>query len=212
MAEMVLDCPHCRAERVGFDCAGEFGRLDPNTGRLTWSVLCVCRQCREGVVAKLDQRRGNAAPCAFSGDPRESGIYRLIGIHPQPQPTEAPKHVPGEIASNYEEAADNLHRGNFTSAGMMFRRVLECATEEIDPSLKKTKLWKRIDMLADDHRLTPAMKDLANIIRHRGNQANHDEFDETLAKQLYGFVKLFLTYVFTLPERVRRAQVEYDAK
>lgn len=56
------------------------------------------------------------------------------------------------------------------------------------------------------------MKDWAHQIRIDGNDAAHDEkpFAQEEAAQLLEFVRLLLTYVFTLPAQVaaRRAEIQ----
>ena len=92
----------------------------------------------------------------------------------------------------------------------MFRRVLDRSTLAISEdaeSMRKKNLKRRIEILADQQKLTPDLKGLAHLLRLEGNDAAHDdeEFDETRAKQMGEFAELFLIYAFTLPERVRRA-------
>ena len=196
---MVLDCPHCGSERMGFAFGGEtVGREVP-----IWNTLFTCRKCREGVVVKLRHPRSKS-PSACAGDLRDDE-FEMLAMYPKPQPGVAPEYVPDDIAADFVEAVDSLRRKAFTSAGMMFRRVLEQATRKTDPELGRERLLDRINTLAERHEITPAMKDWAHIIRIRGNEANHDDtFDNATAEQMHGFTELFLIYSFTLPGRVKR--------
>ena len=211
---MVLDCPHCGSERTGFVQGGE-RQLPRNTG--TWNTLFMCRKCQGGIVVKLRLPAHiprQQKPSGCTGDPRDDG-FDMLAMYPKPQPVAAPQYVPDDIAGNFVEAVDNLRRGSFTSAGMMFRRVLEQATLEIGPGLERQKLVKRIDTLAEQHNLTPAMKDWAHIIRLEGNDAAHeDQFEKGDAEQMHWFTELFLIYVYSLPARVKkyRAQVKGDGQ
>ena len=198
---MVLDCPHCGSERMGFAFGGEMEV--PRVTR-TWNTLFMCRKCREGIVVKLYHRGETKHPSLCTGDPRDEK-FEVTAIYPKRQPGVAPEYVPADIAGDFVEAVENLRRESFTSAGMMFRRVLEQATKRIAPDLTATTLLGRIDALAERHEITPAMKDWAHVIRIVGNEATHDEvFDDTRAGQMHGFAELFLVYSFTLPERVKR--------
>ena len=133
-------------------------------------------------------------------------------MYPQPQDPTAPDHVSETIGSGFVEAVDNLKRGNYTSAGMMFRRILQLSTTALipDPALLKSKsLNQRIDILAEKRIITDAMREWATIIRLEGNSATHSEeeygepeFTMANATQLHRFTELFLVYAFSLPARV----------
>ena len=205
---MVLDCPRCNA-RVGF----KFGCELPNKPTLEdpiWNTLFVCRICQIGVVVRLRGPVG-AKPSACQGDPCDKG-FKVLTVHPKPQPLNIPDHLPEEIAHDYQEAADNLRRQAFTSAGMMCRKALQRATTALAPEgvdFHGVRLHQRIGQLAGRHLITPAMGDWAHLIRLEGNVATHDEekpFDQAEADQIQAFTELFLIYAFTLPERVRRAR------
>ena len=137
-----------------------------------------------------------------------------MGILPKRPKTDAPKHVPDEIAQNYKEAMDSLRRQNWTSAGMMFRKVLQRATSAIAPEgfeNKKTRLLKRINALAKQQKITPSMADLARLIKDEGDDATHneeEEFTKEEAHQMQRFTELFLIYTITLPKRVEQAKAE----
>lgn len=134
--------------------------------------------------------------------------FSILNVHPETPNTIAPEHVPDAITRDYEEAMDSLRRGKPTSAGMMFRKVLQRATSAIGPKcdeFKKKKLFHRIEHLATKHMLTPAMAQWADFLREEGNEATHEEEEEFTpeqAQQMQEFTELFLIYAFTLPARV----------
>ena len=151
----------------------------------------------------------------LDGDPTKRG-FKVEKVHPKAEQPKAPQDTPSDIGQDFLEALDSLRRRKFNSAGMMFRRVLDRATLKISDepeTMKKKKLYARIEALESEQKLTPAMKDLAHVIRDEGNDAAHEdeEFDEPRAKQLKEFTELLLIYAFTLPERVRRVQGEAAA-
>ena len=202
MAEMVLECPHCRAERIGCNLIAQHLKVAEDYTRI-WNVFLVCRNCNNGIVVELEGQSHFEEPTKFTGDPRSIG-YKIDRVYPRTEQT-IPEHVSVEIRQNYEEAMDSLQRQKWTSAAMMFRKILDRATKELDQSLAELNLFKRIETLVERRDLTPAMRDLATIIRLDGNEANHDEDpDEATAHQLQGFTELFLTYAFTLPKRVEQ--------
>ncbi len=176
-----------------------------------WNTLFVCRNCETGVVVRLETEREQSANdlINWEGHPRKCG-FKVVEVHPKPQRITAPEHVPDAMARDYKEAMDSLRRGKWTSAGIMFRRVLERSTLELEPDgedFSKKTLRERIDALAEQYAITPAMKEWAHIIRLEGNEAAHGAtFDEPSTKQLQEFTELFLIYAFTLPARVAEAR------
>ena len=171
-----------------------FGGLHPDVWterslggvRQIWNTLFVCRHCNEGVVVQFE----STTPRGLSGatlinlhsDPRQDQ-FELVKVYPEAIENKAPEHTPTGIAQDFLEAVDSLRRKKFNSAAMMFRRVLERATLEIADdreSMEKKRLHKRIETLESLRKLTPAMKDLADVIRFGGNDAAHE--DEVLMK------------------------------
>ena len=203
MAEMVLTCPYCASDLVTFAFGGE---RPINREPDAWNTLWVCRRCEEGVVVTL-VGPGLGSPGRSVGDPRDEGFF-VHAIHPDPQQTRAPDHVPEDIARDFEEALDNLRRQNWTSAGMMFRKVLQRATSRLAPegiNFRAMKLVQRIENLDKERLITPAMKEWAHKIRLDGNEATHEEdegFSDDQAKLMREFAELFLIYSFTLPARI----------
>ena len=210
MAEMVLNCPHCKAERVGFAFGGELADRSHWEGP-KWNTLFVCHKCRVGVVVRLRGTRTGRKPSACQGDPRDEG-FEVLTVHPKRPPRDIPRHLPEEIKRDYEEAVDCLLQRNVTAAGTMFRKVLERTTTALAAAsgkqinLKRMKLEQRINELADHQLITPAMRDWAHQIRSDGNKAAHREVVETDATLMRHVTQLFLIYAFTLPEVVRQAR------
>ena len=181
--------------------------------RALWNAFLVCRRCQEGVVVKMmgpsGRRRLNEPPEGCSNELISSG-FKPVALHPKPEVTKAPAHVPEPVARNFEEAKDNQRRRNYTSAAVMFRKALDRGTSALAPAGKTNRfrsmsLYERINALTENRELTPAMCDWAHQIRLDGNEAVHDEdADEAVAGQLQAFTEMFLVYAFTLPERVRQ--------
>ena len=199
-------------------------------GQTTWNTLFVCRFCRDGVVAVVQGKTSSNHPSTYDGELRTEG-FTVLAVHPKPQPLDIPKHLPEEIAVHYREAVDTLRHRNFIAAGMVFRKVLQLATTALATDVKratdvedegsktesiadwfrrkKLKLGQRVDALADQNLITPAMRDWADQIRIDGNEATHGEekpFTQTDSEQMKAFTEVFLMYAFTLPESVKLAR------
>ncbi len=233
MPELALNCPYCNAQQMGFTfCGGQVIVPQPEPA---WRSLWLCRGCLEGVVVTIVQGANAqyATPAECPVELTGAG-FKVVAVHPKPQPMVAPEHVSEEIAYEYIAGVDSLRRATemrnnpsqaaalATAAGMMFRKVLLRATTALatqvkleDKTLadqfrrKNLKLEPRINKLADHHLITPAMRDWAHQIRDDGNEANHGEdevFEQSDAKQMQAFTELFLVYAFTMPERVRLAR------
>ncbi len=208
MPEMVLDCPHCSSERIGFDFGGQ--HRDPVTTSI-WNTFWICRKCREGIVVQLLRRNSvHDQPGKCNGDPTDEG-FQLRDIHPKLQEPDIPEHIPEDIAKDFREAMDNMLRQNWTSTGMMLRKVLQRATTMLASvnglNFQSKNLKSRISELANEGCITLAMREWADIIRVDGNDATHtenEEFSKEEAVQMASFTEIFLVYAFTLPERVRK--------
>ncbi|RQZ18378.1 DUF4145 domain-containing protein [Burkholderia sp. Bp9031] len=87
----------------------------------------------------------------------------------------------------------------------MFRRCLEIALKKYTPEIEAWKLEKRIDKLATEGKITKDIQAWAHRVRLDGNDALHEEeeFTKESAGELMEFTRLLLTYLYTLPEKIR---------
>lgn len=220
MPELVIDCPHCGSEKVGFTFGGAHPDVTVDYAGVVpvaqiWTALFCCRRCGEGVVAKLDSgtppMRDLRDLEACDADVRQAG-FRIRSVHPQAVELRAPEHVPESVARDYREALDSLRRRNLTSAALMFRKTVEGAVSHLQGErAANVPLAARINALAD---LPGAMRDWADIIRLGGNKAAHADGAPVLeeVEQAREFTELLLLYAFTLPTRVRDARKRFDGK
>ena len=153
MAELIHDCPHCRASRTAFTCHGSQFFFDEEDAICHWNTLFVCRHCHGGMVVRFFAVDEDSDPGDCIGDPRSDG-FRINAVHPSPARLEAPAHVSSVVARNFVEGLENLHSKRFTSAAMMFRRVLEMATRTLDPENKDATLRRRIADLKERGKIT----------------------------------------------------------
>ncbi|WP_295376832.1 DUF4145 domain-containing protein [uncultured Stenotrophomonas sp.] len=145
----------------------------------------------------------------FDQTARTSGVS-VIDAYPAKETLDAPDHVSDAVRRPFVQGLDNAERGNSDAAASMFRKAIDVATRELDPSTTGKPLAKRIDLLADNGKLTSDLKEWAHLIRLDGNQGAHD--DEELSRdeieQLKEFTRLFLIYTFTLPAQVQARKEE----
>lgn len=87
----------------------------------------------------------------------------------------------------------------------MFRRAIDVGTKLLSDEINAWKLDKRIDALANAGLITKDLQAWAHKIRLEGNDAIHelDEPNKDQAAELERFTELVLTYLYTLPARVK---------
>ncbi len=202
MAQLVLECPHCRAEKIGFAPRG-FAGVRPGDGRTL--LFLQCEGCGQGLIAVAGNPPQYAQAWIGGQQPHPGTI---VDSYPKTAALKSPPDVPPTVQAAYLSGLDNLGRnGGTNAAAIMFRRSIEIATKIVNPSAPAgDNLKKRIDGLPADI-ATPAMKKWAHHVRLDANDAAHDpeEFSPEDAEQLHIFAEMFLTYAFTLPEMLKRA-------
>jgi hypothetical protein len=144
-------------------------------------------------------RPGNLA------EPGRKDVVLQSPIFPMRTKSISPEHVPDAAADAFLEGAENAKDGRYSSAVMMFRRAIDVGTKVFEPTIDVHNLGKRIDKLATEGRITEDLKDWAHKIRLEGNEAVHDLPKPTKeqTEELQLFTELVLTYLFTLPAKVR---------
>lgn len=213
MATTFVDtCPHCLAASVGMTylTATAPSGMDP-------TVVFRCNACNNLVCVATQYRSTN-----FAWITQDNGEFRALcrshgatikQIYPSPKRIEVPKHISATVQRAYEQGAHNAERGHSDAAAAMYRKALDVATRELDPSLAGKNLAPRIDALHAAGKLTSDLKEWAHVIRLDGNQGAHDEEELTAAEieQIASFTDLFLTYTFTLPAQVKARKKEAEA-
>lgn len=208
MATLIHDCPYCGAKEMTFTALHASGH---KTMRVTWNVLLTCAGCGGGVVAVVQDAVGAGYdPMQHPTDLKIKSIigarYDVLSIEPKAQPIDIPEHLPPTVAKAFKEGCDIIKMAP-NSACAAFRRALELALKDLSPDIDAWKLEKRIDRMAAEGKLTPALKDWAHQLRLDGNVAVHeDEATIEEAKQIESLTRFVLLYLFTLPESVRLAR------
>lgn len=171
-----------------------------------WCAFFLCNGCHRPLSAEFGFERLGLTPDRLSGDLRELASWAIY--LPTVPTTTTPLHLPERIARAFEQADTSIHQRSWDAAGAMDRRALELATLEKAPEKRDQTLYKRIEFLANEGRITPSLKDWAHDLRVVGNNAVHDEdgLTEDDARQAHELTRFILTYLYTLPEQVRLAQ------
>ncbi len=203
MPSLNLECPHCGAERTGFNLEHETS----NT-LSSFHTLLICASCGEGIVAVFRRTGASSynSPKGCPGDPRRHG-WALANTYPKPQPSSCPSHTPEALKRLFLQATKALKREDPDASGAMSRKVVDVSSQQLlgEESEKYRNIQQRIDALAASGKLTIDLKDWAHQIRLGGNDAAHDLHPFTIeeADELIVFVELYLTYVYTLPGRLK---------
>ncbi|WP_260428215.1 DUF4145 domain-containing protein [Burkholderia sp. Bp9031] len=203
MATIVHDCPHCGASLAAFVPIG--ATVHPKRADF-WNLLATCPACGDPIAAVVwasDGPRSNPTNCATSLNAHHE--YRVVALYPKPEVIPTPEHVPDAAARAFEQGTRCLGRGDYTPGAAMFRRCLEIALKKYTPEIEAWKLEKRIDKLATEGKITKDIQAWAHRVRLDGNDALHEEeeFTKESAGELMEFTRLLLTYLYTLPEKIR---------
>jgi hypothetical protein len=199
-ANVTHQCPHCGAKEMYFPILAP--QNNPNIPH-HYAAFSICGGCHGPVCMQIVAPRGKPLS-QYNGNLKASTDFIVTRFYPEPEKAEAPEHIPPPAASPFIQAVESRRAGHYDAAGAMYRKALDVGLKAIDP-LMKGVLHARIEKLAEDHRLTPSLKEWAHGIRLDGNDASHAEeaFTKEEAEEMHAFTQLVLTYLFTLPEKVR---------
>lgn len=201
MAALIThQCPHCGTKGMNFQLITVVS--NPNRSNF-YTGFATCNGCHAPICMHIIST-GGKSPSQYNGDLTKSPEFVVPFVYPELEKTAVPEHVPETVARPFIQAVESKVAGHYDAAGAMYRKALDVGLKAIDPKLKG-KLYDRIEKLAAENKLTPSLKDWAHEIRLDGNDASHDEaaFTKTEADEMHAFTQLVLTYLFTLPEKVR---------
>ena len=187
MTAFSLDCPYCGIKNTGFTSQYKAQICEQiNVKTDFFLAVATCNMCGNGVVTR------------WSADTKPNWL-------PKPAQTETPKYCPDEVTKAFKEGCDVLSISTASSV-LMFRKTVELSLKKIHSENLSQNLKQRIKTLANNHTLTKTMSDWADHVRLEGNVAAH-ELEEPTKKQaedLREFTRYLLTYLFTLPEKIKR--------
>jgi hypothetical protein len=217
MPSIMLDCPHCTTASVGFSLVYE--SVIPNRTATCYLTLGICGRCSSGAVIEYIAVTGKNAPAKNTplqcpADPEDFNWVKLQ-MYPALIETKIPLHISEQLKRYYEQAANALKRKDWDASGAMSRKVVDVSTQQLlaSESKKYGTIKQRIDALADNNAITPDLKGWAHEIRLGGNDAAHDEdpYTEPEAIELLDFADLYLTYVYSMPGRLKERKAASEA-
>jgi HEPN domain-containing protein len=209
MAAIHANCPHCSGRMMGFSFVAEASLAPRRPG--AFLTLFKCNKCQGGFVVEYEHavNRGPSSPGQCTSDPQELGFVPTK-TYPGSMPSSMPSHVGAPLDRYYSQAAESLQSGHYDASGAMSRKVVDVSTQQKlgEDSKKYGNIRDRIDAMAAKSLLTPELKDWAHQIRLGGNDAAHDEdpYTKEEAEDLLSFAELYLTYVYSLPGRLKARQ------
>lgn len=201
-------CPHCRVVS-SYDKGGEANLFGYGTNIRIRFDRCTDDQCQSFVAVVFDKPTGE-----------EVEIFPPLNVGPD-------ELLPDEVKIAFREALGSLNEGLWNACVLMCRRALEEATrilgEEIEPEDERSKynkkvLYRRIEHLAKEHRITPDLRDWAHEARLGGKLGAHGGTEKQWntqqdAEEIVEFATWFFRYVFILPQQLaeRRGRVTQHA-
>ena len=206
MSSTIADCPHCGGEKMGFSLVGEYRIV--GGPRANFLAFFRCNNCQGGLIKRYQQQvnHGYQTPGGCPADPAELGFV-MKEMYPAKMPTRIPTHTPDPLGRYFQQAFDAYRRGDNDASGAMSRKVVDVSTQKLlaEESKKYGNIRDRIDALEAKGALTTDLKDWAHQVRLGGNEAAHDEepYSKAEAEELLDFAELYLTYVYTLPGRLK---------
>lgn len=104
----------------------------------------------------------------------------------------------------YEETRRCMEISAYTSVGMCCRKLLmhiavDCGAE------KNKKFIEYVNYLDDNNYIPTNCKEWVDIIRNKGNEANHEItiLDENDAKQLISFIEMIISVIYKMPYQAK---------
>lgn len=221
MAELVTDCPRCRAKRTTFDVFHQVVVGREHGWQLSWEAFSVCRHCHRSTVFIVRQTRADTGGSIGAALSEVKGslnglveVLRFISI--ATFATEPPpEHLPDAIAAAFAEGARCLAVDAPNGASTMFRLCVDLATvgrlpPEDAPDGPNTKqrrdLGLRLPWLFENKLLPDDIEPLASCIKEDGNDGAHrGTLTMTDAQELLDFTRELLERLSTTPARTKIA-------
>jgi len=219
MPAVILNCPHCAAEAVGFSLVYQTSL--PSMPGAYYLTLGICGKCEGGAIIDYTMTassRGGVStnsPMDCTSDP-ENFNWTKVRTYPAATATRVPSHANDQLQRYFSQAANALKRGDWDASGAMSRKVVDVSTQQLlgEDSKKYGTIQKRIDALAVKSSITPDLQAWAHEIRLGGNDAAHDEdpYTQPEAQELLDFADLYLTYVYSMPGRLKERKAAAEAE
>ncbi|WP_093299210.1 DUF4145 domain-containing protein [Variovorax sp. NFACC27] len=197
---------------MGFTIHGEYQDKKQAASKV---ILGSCNACDRPLTALIRNRNsaGTWSSTSYHGNLLDLPHFEVIGIWPEAPIIAAPENVPEKVARSYVEAAESRRRRAWNAACASYRRTMELALKNFAPDVEAWKLEKRIDKLANEHRITADMQAWAHELRLDGNEALHGDEDATeeMADQMHHLTHFLLVYLYNLPQQIAEVRARRDA-
>lgn len=208
---LVLDCPHCGAHQIAFTLQSEYAMPEKTQNHV---LTAACNSCNHPVCVYMRNLVASIWKAAeMPGNLMVHPNLQPLARWPEAESLEAPTNVPEKVGRSYIEAADARRRRSWNAACGMYRRTMELALKAFAPDVEAWKLEKRIDKLANEHRITKDIQQWAHELRLDGNEALHGDEDATeeMTEQMHHLTHFLLVYLYTLPKQIEDARERRDA-
>ncbi|MCP3427258.1 DUF4145 domain-containing protein [Rothia sp. AR01] len=198
-------CPYC----------SKFSHMTPKWGLIFDSdsrlrFAATCDNCGRILVAE-GRGRSLSGRNAATTDMHHvtAGIAKISdSLSWLPLATEAPviEDVPSSIARAASEAYKGSSIGNYMSAILMARTVIEATAK--NKGIKSGTLSAKIDKMREEQLIRPAIAEQAHEVRYFGNDMAHGDIDEIPervdAEEVLALMSEVLSEVFQGPARLQR--------
>lgn len=182
----------------------------------------MCRTCSRMSIAMFQHHENTAYDTEMLvGDLTVRLIHKTMGLRGAPEfigqvPKVAgpnvPEHLPANVVRAYLEAEKAFAQGIWSLAAGGYRKAVDRAITPLlgEQAKGKMTLGPKIGLLEKTNLLPPAMIEWIKIVKDDGNFALHDDDQDFDAEQdvtpAREFAFTLLTYLYTLPEKVRLAR------
>lgn len=222
---MSLDCPHCLMSRASHTVLSVVSHLKqrsrvPYTYELEVSGKCAgCGHCSLACIEV--EAATDPAKAALKGDlslqfhdqrsPDRPMTGKLLWQAPDLPSPSVPPHLPDAIERAFLDAEKAFSQGIWSLAAGGYRKAVERAISPLlGEDAKGKMLGPKIGMLERTDLLPPAMLDWIRIVKDDGNFALHDDDQDFDSREevepAREFAFTLLTYLYSLPEKVRIAR------
>jgi hypothetical protein len=213
MITIAAPCPRCGQPKSMLQTVWADGPFNQRVNVIPRELLVQCVHCQQHSIA-LVRAQANLAlfggQCRLTGDIVQLKELTLVRLVPAPAANRAPDSVPEAVATAFVDGLDILATKKWTPAAGSFRTALDRATKLVWPKDQPDmpfKLDRRLKGMQQALGLPQPMLDWADGIRVVGNELHElDDINEADALDTAHFTETLLTYMFTLPERVRLFQ------
>ena len=228
MAELVADCPRCRARRITFDMAQAHITRTQYDWQRWYEAFCICRHCRLATIFVLSESaNGDYELVHRTGLLKFSGaVNQFVDIEgfislKDTAASKPPEHIPENVEQIFREAATCLAVGCDNAAGTMFRLCIDVVTRGMLPDGDREGLNRhvrrdlglRLPWMFDHALLPENLRELSTCVREDGNDGAHaGTLTREDAENLLDFTRVLLERIYTEPERLRLAKARREKR